>query len=173
MTGWSFTVDGQTISTWQCTNGDLFQTEGYLMMRSETNFTQFVTSTYWAYLCIRLEKVTLNSYRYYVEEPPQFKIGNERFKLYPNSTLSSKADICHPEYGAVGSEYAVLIRTGSEGSVSIKCPWTSLGRYDYTYMTSDDLVTCEGKGDSWNLCVDETRMVFNLVSCSTQIVHGK
>jgi len=35
--------------------------------RSENSFVQFVSNTYFAYICIRMKKITENSYRYYVE----------------------------------------------------------------------------------------------------------
>ncbi|KAH3840551.1 hypothetical protein DPMN_114001 [Dreissena polymorpha] len=81
--------------------------------------------------------------------------------------------MCYPSFGAVGSEYGVLIKSGSEGSVSITCPWTSLGRYDYTHSTSDGMETCLAPGDTWNMCADKKKMSFDLVSCSTKVAYGR
>ncbi|WAQ98127.1 SVEP1-like protein [Mya arenaria] len=171
MDGWSFLLDGQNVSQWQCTNADHFATEGYLMLRSVLTFDQF-NAPYYAYLCLRMARLTDHSFRYYIEAPEQVKIGRARYLIAPSGTYSLKTEMCYQQFGSEGSEYEVLIRSGAEGSAAVSCPWVFLGEYDYTHETSGGVVTCTGSGDTWDTCSDNTLMTFDLNACATKVAYS-
>ncbi|KAL4230224.1 Sushi [Mactra antiquata] len=172
MSGWSFERTDQVINEWQCTNVTMFYTDGYLVMRSVSDFIQFVTSRYYAYLCLKMTEITPNSYRYYIYEPQQPELGWDRYLVHPDGTLSAVENLCYESYGASGAEYKMMIKSGSESSIGITCPWIFLGSFDYTYISVSGTVSCDTTDDTWTMCINKQQMMYDYNTCPIDVSYS-
>ncbi|XP_053399666.1 uncharacterized protein LOC123557334 [Mercenaria mercenaria] len=171
MQGWTFTpTTGTVVSSWDCVSVSTFSSDGRMILITSQPFSLFSTN-YYAYLCITVTKVTVSSYRYYINHGIQGNVNNERVFIYPVSTLTDYGTICS-DSGASGGEYQMLIKDGNESAAKIDCPWHFLGRYGYTHTVFGGSTTCDQSSSEIDMCTDTQEIKFDYNACSTKVAYS-
>ncbi|KAL4229789.1 hypothetical protein ACF0H5_010180 [Mactra antiquata] len=180
MSGWSFSVQIQEdaslqlLDQWECVTYD--PTGPYLIMKTVNTFIQFVTLQYTGYRCLKLEKITDASYRYYQMEPVQGQLSYERIISLQDSTVTDVSTLCeHPQViPASGSEFQVMIKKGYDSVAKITCPYNLLIDYTFTYVETSDTSSSCGTTDSGtiDLCSNITMIQTQNPQCSAYPLYS-
>ena len=46
------------------------------------------------------------------------------------------------------------------------------GRFDYMHQSASGTSSCEGTGDTWDMCADNKQMAFDLPTCPTLVAYS-
>ena len=60
---------------------------------------------------------------------------------------------------------------GLEEHAKIRCPYNTLGDYDYTHTASSGTVACTGE-DTLDMCADNKKMKFDYNTCPTKVAYS-
>ncbi|XP_052795471.1 uncharacterized protein LOC128228287 [Mya arenaria] len=168
VTGYDVThvVTSSTFDTWDCWIYN--ETGDILVMRSVDAFAPFFVTFSTTYRCLQLKKITDNSYRYYELSPIQEDMENaERMYVNEASDVTNMAELCSRDLGASGSEFKVMIKSGSESAARVTCPYALLADYTFTYTSSDGSVTCRADDvGTLGMCANTEEVAVTAPSCS-------
>ncbi|KAK3576451.1 hypothetical protein CHS0354_025213 [Potamilus streckersoni] len=162
MRGWTMKAQGHNVSHWKCWKSYLFDTQGFLLFKSEDSISGNVP--YYAYMCMKLTKITDVSYYYYMVHGENNYVGGERIHISSNDSLDF-GTICEISNIEPKEQFHVLIKSGFEESAKQDCPDPIRGIFDYTYIGADGTQACARSQDMWNVCIDNKTMTFNYSLC--------
>ncbi|KAK3576457.1 hypothetical protein CHS0354_025219 [Potamilus streckersoni] len=135
MSGWYIKVFGQSIINWECYDSSYFATYGYLVFRSKDTISS--SSQYYAYLCMRLTRVTDYSYYYYLLQAQVYNAGQERVYLSTDYSVSNFSLICDTRNVEPLEQFHMLIR--SDRGI-VWCVAAVSGTYTYVMVYNNDSV---------------------------------
>ncbi|KAK3576455.1 hypothetical protein CHS0354_025217 [Potamilus streckersoni] len=170
MSGWSFMTYGHTVTNWKCWDSTLFETQGYLVMKLADTIS--AQTTKFAYMCMKMTKLSNNSYYYYLVQAQSSTAGEERILISDNDTMTDIGILCDANNIEPKEQFHVLIKSGFEVEAREDCPNAVRGNFDYTYYGSDGSVKCQFPNDQWTVCQDNKTMIFNYSTCSQKIAYS-
>ncbi|KAL3880361.1 hypothetical protein ACJMK2_032605 [Sinanodonta woodiana] len=170
MRGWTMRAQGHNVSTWKCWKSNLFDSQGYLIFKSEDSISGNVP--YYAYMCMKLTKITDVSYYYYMVHAQEPLVGQERVYLSTSSSLANATTLCNLDNIEPMEQFHVLVKSGFESEVKQNCPDAIRGNYDYTYYGSDGSIRCNDSNDKWEVCKDNKTMSFDYTTCNQTMAYS-
>ncbi|WAQ97853.1 hypothetical protein MAR_022226 [Mya arenaria] len=91
----------------------------------------------------------------------------ERMYVNEASDVTNMAELCSRDLGASGSEFKVMIKSGSESAARVTCPYALLADYTFTYTSSDGSVTCRADDvGTLGMCANTEEVAVTAPSCS-------
>lgn len=171
LSGWTITVQGSTVSNWECLDNTYFNTDGTLLIKATDTFV-YLGGTWITYLCLSMTQVSSNSYYYYQKHDQDSTGGYERGKFSTNGALTDKATICSATSAVPTAEFHFMVLSGSESASKQYCPPSLLARMDYTHTSAAGMVTCDSSTDNWDVCTNRTIMTFDYGTCPTLMAYS-
>ncbi|KAK3576456.1 hypothetical protein CHS0354_025218 [Potamilus streckersoni] len=170
MSGWEFSTYGHTVTNWKCWDSTLFETQGYLVLKlSDTISAQTPKS---AYMCMKMTKLSNNSYYYYLVQAQNPLVGEERILTSDNDTLTDISTLCNMQHIEPKEQFHVLVKQGFQVASKQDCPNAVRGNFDYTYRGSDNITRCQSTNDRWTVCQDNQTMTFDYSTCSQKMAYS-
>ncbi|KAK3576460.1 hypothetical protein CHS0354_025222 [Potamilus streckersoni] len=164
MSGWTMTALSQTLNNWECWNDTLFDSQGYLLLRSIDTISSAVV--YYTYMCMKLTKVTDYSYYYYLVHARDSLAGQERVLVTNDDSVSDFSMICDTSAIEPTEQFHLLVKSGYQAQARQDCPNPIRGNFDYVYYDANGATNCNSTSDKWQVCIDNKTMIFDYTTCS-------
>nr|XP_034301244.1 uncharacterized protein LOC105330858 isoform X2 [Crassostrea gigas] len=142
----------------------------------DTNYLLFLAdqqvevsgTKYNVFKCIRYERITDYSYKYYIYNDLEINAGNVRLiieKYDPSVYSFNLSALCNPSSPPTVEEFHMIVKKGHENSVGQWCPTFLLGEFSYTHNTGS-VVTCN-TASNLDVCANWTTLTFDYAKCPT------
>nr|XP_022322382.1 uncharacterized protein LOC111123938 isoform X5 [Crassostrea virginica] len=163
--GWTVTVYGSSITSWTC-QSNTTDTNSLLFLADQQ--VDVSGTKYNVFKCIRYERVTDFSYKYYIYNDREPSAGNLRLALSrydPSVTSFNMSVLCNTSSPPTDEEFHMLVKKGYENDVGQWCPTSFIGAFHYKHNTGS-VVTCN-TASNLDVCTNWTTLAFDYNQCPT------